>query len=145
MKKIILATLLFGFTMGASAQYTYTLEDALISSITVKEGKNTLLTKHGKGTLEFVKSGERFSNINFKDAQGRSHTLTAVPANTPGLRKPDCTSATQLTCFVSKNKDIAVFICKQDPLAGQPGTLTMTCATSNGADRYSIKNFKLGQ
>ena len=140
MKKIIFATLFIGFAICSKAQ-GYTLENVFVSSITVKEGQNSILTKHGKGTLQFIKAGERISRVVFLDSLGRSHALTAIPANTTGAPKPDCNSALPDACFESANKQYGLCVCKPDKL----GAADMTFMTYTGADRYSIKNFKLGQ
>ena len=143
MKKIIIATLCIVFAVSAKAQlYKYKLEDVIISSITVKEGQNSVLTKHGKGTLQFTKTGDRFSNIVFKDSLGRSHTLSAIPANTAGAPRPECRSSSLNACFASANKDFGVCICKPDSKTDE---YVMTFMTYTGADRYSLKNFKPGQ
>ena len=142
MKKIIIATLFIVFAVSAEAQYRYTLEDVIISSITIKEGQNSVLTKHGKGTLQFTKTGDRFSNIIFKDSLGKSHTLNSIPANTPGAPKPECRSTTLNACFASANKAFGVCVCKPD---GKTDEYVMTFMTYTGADRYSLKNFRLGQ
>ena len=146
MKKIIIAVLFIGFAISAGAQqYKYIIKDVLISSITVKQGQNSLLIKHGKGTLNFTIQGESISNINFKDSLGKTHSLTAMAANTPGAPKPDC-DATSLTGFVSQNKDIAFFVCKKITAGRSPVTsLVITFGTQTGTDRYSIKNLKMGQ
>ncbi|HEX2631066.1 MAG TPA: hypothetical protein VHM26_18760 [Chitinophagaceae bacterium] len=142
MKKIIIATLFVVVGVIAKAQYKYILEDVIISSITVKEGQNSVLTKHGKGTLQFSKTGDRFSNIVFKDSLGKSHALSSIPANTPGAPKPECRSSTLNACFASADKLFGVCICKPD---GKTDEYIMTFMTINGADRYSIKNFRMGQ
>lgn len=138
MKKMLVATLLFAITAGAKAQYRYILEDVIISSITVKEGQNSVLTKHGKGTLTFTKTGDRFSNIIFKDSLGKSHVLNAIPANTPGAPKPECRSSSLNACFASADKYFGVCVCKPD---GKTDEYVMTFMTYTGADRYSLKKF----
>jgi len=77
MKKSILIFALFIFAMvtKTNAQYTVTLEDALISSVKLNEGANTLPVP-GKGTLKVVKHGATFTNVIFTDATGKLTMLS---------------------------------------------------------------------
>ena len=78
----------------------------------LKEGEYSMLIKQGKGTLQFTKSGDRFTNVSFKDSVGVVTRLTPVPAGTQGVPKPECKYPLPDACFGTANKSIGLCICK---------------------------------
>ncbi len=122
MKKVIvsLSVVMFVFAASVSAQIaaptpeasTITLEECLISGITLKEGSNSMLVKTGKGTLTFVKTGDRFSNVVFTDASGKATRLAPASGSTGNLPKTECKYPLPDACFGTADKSIGMCICK---------------------------------
>jgi hypothetical protein len=112
MKKIIVAFSLFVFaiTNNSFAQnggVQVALGDVNFSAGKMKEGVNTV-TKAGQGTLQFVKKGNSFSEVIFKDESGTTTTLIPTPAGTGGT--PNLENKTKSTdaCFGTANKSYGV-------------------------------------
>jgi hypothetical protein len=83
----------------------------------LKEGQNSMLIKEGKGTLQFTKSGDRFSNVSFKDSAGVVTRLVPVPAGTQGAPKPECKYPLPDACFGTADKNIGLCICKPSDIS----------------------------
>ncbi len=84
----------------------------VLDNASLKEGQNTMIIKQGKGTLQFTKSGDRFSNVNFKDSTGVITRLISVPVGTQGAPKPECKYPLPDACFGTADKNIGLCICK---------------------------------
>jgi len=112
MKKIIVAFSLFVFaiTGNSFAQnggVYVAAGDLNFNAGKIKEGVNTL-TKAGQGTLQFVKKGNSFSEVIFKDETGTTTRLIPTPAGTGGA--PNLESKTKSTdaCFGTANKSFGM-------------------------------------
>lgn len=89
----------------------------------LKEGQNTLLTKEGKGTLTFVKRGDSFSDVIYKDSTGSSTRLLPTQGGANGAPKPECKTELPDACFGTADKTIGMCICKPGDISnGRPGT-----------------------
>jgi hypothetical protein len=84
----------------------------ILNATSLKDGPNSMLIKEGKGTLQFTKSGDRFSNMSFKDSAGIVTRLVPVPAGTQGAPKPECKYPLPDACFGTADKNIGLCICK---------------------------------
>ena len=95
--------------------------DVNFSAGKMKEGVNTV-TKVGQGTLTFVKKGETFSEVMFKDAAGVSTRLIPTPAGTGGAPNPECKTKLPDACFSSPDKNIGMCICKPGDISAGGNT-----------------------
>jgi hypothetical protein len=114
MKKvsIILSLFLLAATGSLFAQ-SYKLENVLISSAKLSDGKNTVRLPDGKGSIELVKRGDKFSDVVFTDAAGKSTRLAPAPAGTGGVPKPACKFPLPDACFGTPNAgQMGMCICK---------------------------------
>lgn len=124
MKKLIAACILFIFAMTGkvSAQGQQALQNGvstmILDAASLKEGQNSMLIKQGKGTLQFTKNGNRFSNVSFKDSAGVVTRLVPVPAGTQGAPKPECKFPLPDACFGTADKNIGLCICKPGDISG---------------------------
>ena len=128
MKKIIVAFSLFAFAItGNSFAQTggvrVAVGDLNLSAGKIKEGVNTV-TKAGQGTLTFVKKGDSFSEVIYKDAAGISTRLIPTPAGTGGAPNPECKTKLPDACFGTANKSIGMCICRPGSIPTGVYTLT---------------------
>lgn len=112
MKKIIVAFTLFVFAITANsfAQTGGTRVNEGVLNFNagkMKEGANTL-TKAGEGTLQFVKKGNSFSEMIFKDEAGTTTRLIPTPAGTGGAPNLENKTKSPDTCFGTANKSFGV-------------------------------------
>jgi len=115
MKKIIVAFTLFVFaiTGNSFAQYKGGIHvaggDLDFKAGKMKEGVNTV-TKAGQGTLQFVKKGNSFSEVVFKDEAGNTTKLVPTPAGTGGT--PNLVNKTTApdNCFGTANKSFGLCV-----------------------------------
>lgn len=78
MQKITLMLTLLLIT-GISQLSAQTQDDATeISSLKLTDGENIVLIPGGKGSFEFVKRGDRFSEVVFIDAHGHTIRLASM-------------------------------------------------------------------
>ncbi len=109
MKKIIITFSLFVFAIAGNsfAQFKGGVNvasgDINFSAGKMKEGVNSI-TKTGQGTLQFVKKGNSFSEVIFKDEAGTTTKLIPTPAGTGGTLKPENRNKSPETCFGTANK-----------------------------------------
>jgi len=129
MKKIILVFTLFVFAIaGNSFAQTGGVHvaggDINFTAGKMKEGVNSI-TKAGQGTLQFVKKGNSFSEVIFKDESGATTRLIPTPAGTGGA--PNLENKTKSTdaCFGTANKSFGL------------------CATKSG-NIYTVTFMKAG-
>ena len=128
MKKIIIAFSLFAFAItGNSFAQTGGVRVAVeylnLSAEKIKEGINTV-TKTGQGTLTFIKKGDSFSEVMYKDAAGVSTRLIPTPAGTGGAPNPECKTKLPDACFGTANKSIGMCICRPGKISKGGYTLT---------------------
>jgi len=90
----------------------------ILTSTSLKDGQNSMLIKQGKGTLQFTKSGDRFSNVSFKDSAGVVTRLVPTPAGTQGAPKPECKNPLPDACFGTADKSIGLCMCKPSDISG---------------------------
>jgi hypothetical protein len=108
MKKVIVSVALFVFAFAANvtaqisagkqdpAKLEVTMQDVLISSITLREGSNTIPVPDGRGTIKLVKRGDKFSDVVYTDAAGKAIRLAPNNGATGNLPKTPCKM--QLAC-----------------------------------------------
>jgi hypothetical protein len=116
MKKFIVAITLFVFAIAgnifAQTGGTRVNEGVLnFNAGKMKEGVNTI-TKAGQGTLQFVKKGESFSEVIFKDEAGCTTRLVPTPAGTGGTPNLENKSTLPDTCFGTANKSVGMCVTK---------------------------------
>ena len=137
MKKIMLgfAVILFATTTRLAAQNTVgttpeTGKDKNNKEIQIESfswgatsatGAQTVVVPGGKGTLKFEKNGDRFTNVMYFDAAGKSYRLQTTPAGTGGAPNPSCKFPLPDACFGTADKNIGMCICKPTDLAGNTG------------------------
>jgi hypothetical protein len=116
MKKIILVFTVFVFAItGNIFAQTGGMHvaggDLNFNAGKIKEGVNTL-TKEGQGTLQFVKKGNSFSEVTFKDEGGNTTRLIPTPAGTGGA--PNLVNKTKSPdiCFGTANKAVGLCVTK---------------------------------
>lgn len=118
MKKVslILSLFLFVATSSLYAQ-AYKLHNVMVSSLKLSDGKNTVRLPDGNGSLELVKRGDRFSDVVFTDAAGKTTRLAPIPAGTGQLPKPACKFPIPDACFGIPNaNEIGMCICRPTDL-----------------------------
>jgi hypothetical protein len=101
------------------------LENVLISSVKPKEGTNTVQVPGGRGTIKFAKRGEKFSDVVFTDAAGKTTKLNPVPAGTNGAPNPGCKFPIPDACFGTADKNIGMCMCKPTDLTTGGGEVTI--------------------
>lgn len=118
MKKVSLILALFLFAAVSSLYAQVTMSDVLVSSIKMRDGKNTVRLPDGQGSLELVKRGDRFSNVVFTDAAGKITRLAPKPAGTGQSPKPACKFPIPDACFGTPNaSEIGMCICRPTDLS----------------------------
>ena len=123
MKKLIATCIFFTLILAGkvSAQRTVVQNGSqleILDAASLKEGQNSMLIKEGKGTLQFTKSGDRFTNVSFKDSAGVVIQLTPAAAGTQGAPKPACKYPLPDACFGTADKNIGLCICKPSDISG---------------------------
>ena len=130
MKKVIVILSVFAFVVAGkvSAQISaptpeptkYTLEDCMISGITMKEGVNRIPVPNGRGTLQLMKTGDKFSDVVYTDAAGKTTRLAPNNGSTGNLPKTPCKYKLPDACFGSAGQNAALCICRPAELANGP-------------------------
>jgi len=131
MKKIILASvvlmLTFATTVNAQRSTKGQMEiESWSWGATNASGAQSVQVPGGKGTLKFTKQGEKFTNVVFVDANGKTHRLQPMKPGTNGAPDPGCKYPLPDACFGTADKNIGMCMCKPTDL------------TSNGGGEYSI-------
>lgn len=129
MKKIILASVVFvfAFATNVNAQPNKQMEIASWSwGARSATGAQSVPVPGGKGTLKFTKQGDKFTNVVFIDAAGKTHRLQPMKPGTNGAPDPGCKFPIPDACFGTANKNIGMCMCKPTDL------------TSNAGGEYSI-------
>ncbi|MEO6540003.1 MAG: hypothetical protein ABIN74_03385 [Ferruginibacter sp.] len=114
MKKFIvafIALVVTGHVFAQTGGVTIAVADLNFKAGKMKEGVNTL-TKVGQGTLTFVKKGETFSEVMFKDAAGVFTRLITTPPGTGGAPNPGNKTKSPDTCFGTANKSVGMCVTK---------------------------------
>ena len=131
MKKIILASVVFVFAFATNlhAQRGEKGQIEIVSwslGATRADGAQSVPVPGGKGTVKFDKRGDKFTNVVFIDANGKTHRLQPMQPGTNGAPDPGCKYPIPDACFGTANKNIGMCMCKPTDL------------TSNGGGEYSI-------
>jgi hypothetical protein len=109
-----------------------------LSTGALHDGQNSMLIKQGKGTLQFTKNGDKFSNVIYKDSTGAIIRLIPVPAGTQGAPRPDCKYPLPDACFGTADKSIGLCICKPNNISNGKGPYTFAL---NDGRSYVQGNF----
>jgi hypothetical protein len=109
---------------GSSTALQVTMSDVLISSVKIKEGTNSFPVPDGRGTIKFVKRGDKFIDVVYTDAAGKSTNLTPNRPGTDAVLPPVCKTPLPNACFGSASK-VGMCVCR-------PGDF------SNGNEVYNI-------
>lgn len=138
MKKVMvsLSVTVFAFVANVSSQiaaptpeptaYTYTLEDCIISGITMKEGSNTIPVPKGRGTIQLIKRGDRFSDVVFTDAAGKATRLAPNNGSTNNLPKPNCPYKIPDACFGAPTLNAVMCLCRPTNVASTSDPYTIS-------------------
>jgi len=108
MKKVIgiLSVLVFTCAANISAQIAQPAKateskpmEPFSLNFVMQEGSNTVPLPDGKGTLKFVKRGDKFMDVVFTDASGKATRLAPANGATGNLPKPPCKYKLPDACF----------------------------------------------
>jgi hypothetical protein len=127
MKKVtvVLALFLLACAHNLSAQRT-NAQDVQVAA-KLSDGKNTVRVPDGKGSVQFVKRGDKFSDVVFTDAAGKTTRLAPKQTGTGNLPKPPCKFPLPDACFGTPNSgEIGMCICKPTDLSsGEEYTISL--------------------
>jgi hypothetical protein len=132
MKKIILITVVAAIACCSRVQaqdntHKETIEIASWSLGATPNGPQTVPVPGNKGTLKFNKQGEKFSNVVFVDAAGKTHRLQPASPSTAGGTTTPCKFPIPDACFATANKNIGMCMCKPTDLTTNSGNgITIT-------------------
>lgn len=121
MKKLFTVCGLFLFVMTtkvSAQQFIARLTTTGNQPITVKEGMNIVTIPEGRGVFKFMKRGDSYSSVTYRDPSGSVSTLAATNGGTNGAPTPGCNSPLPDACFGIADKNIGMCICKSTDLAG---------------------------
>lgn len=126
MKKILLAVVVFAFAMVSRTDaQRITLEEVMVSSVKTTDGTNTVRVPNGRGTVKFVKRGDKISDVVFIDAAGKQTRLSPVKPGTNGAPQPSCKFPIPDACFGTADKNIGMCMCKPTDLSSGGGEVTI--------------------
>ncbi len=124
MKKIlfVFTVAIIALTTRVTAQPKDKIEIYSFSwGATNSAGVQTVPVPGGRGTLSFTKQGDRFTNVVFTDAAGKTHRMIPSQPGTNGAPKPSCKYPLPDACFATSDKNIGMCMCKPTDLAGNGG------------------------
>ncbi|AXY78449.1 hypothetical protein D3H65_32650 [Paraflavitalea soli] len=105
-------------TTGSLFAQSVTMSDVMISSVKIKDGKNTIQVPDGKGTIQLVKRGDKFTDVVYTDAAGKESRLSPVRPGTNGAPKPPCKFPIPDACFsIPNNQSVGMCICRPTDLS----------------------------
>jgi hypothetical protein len=95
--------------------------DQISLNFTKVEGPNTVPIPKGRGTIKFVARGDKFSDVVFIDAAGKSSRL--IPGNGPSAGAPNlpCKYPIPDACFGTANKNVGMCMCRPTDLSAGGG------------------------
>lgn len=97
-----------------------------ISSLKLTDGKNTVPVPNDKGSLQFVKRGDGFSDVVYVDGAGKTTRLVAKPASTNGAIPSPCKFPIPDACFgLPNSQEIAMCFCKSTNISSEEYTVTL--------------------
>ena len=95
--------------------------DRISVNHTKTDGTTTVQIPNGRGTLKFVARGDKFSDVIYTDAAGKSNRLTPIPGGTAGAPKTECKYPIPDACFGTADKKIGLCMCRPTNLSAAPG------------------------
>jgi hypothetical protein len=123
MKKISLAIMVLAVALcgriNAQAKdnsHKETIEIVSWSLGATANGPQTVAAPGNKGTLKFNKQGDKFSNVVFVDAAGKTHPLKQSSPGAVGSTKTPCKYPIPNACFATADKNIGMCMCKPTDL-----------------------------
>jgi hypothetical protein len=127
MKKVIVILSVFMLAVagkvsaqiGTTATQTskITLEECLISGVTLREGINRVPVPNGRGTIQITKTGDRFSDAVYTDAAGKATRLAPNNSSTENLPKTPCKNKLPDACFGSASLNAVMCLCRPTNLS----------------------------
>ncbi len=91
--------------------------DYVIWRKTFAIGTQTEPIPGGKGSVKFTRQGDKFNNVIFTDAAGKTHRLLPAKPGTNGAPKPGCAYPLPDACFATADKNIGMCMCKPGDLS----------------------------
>jgi len=121
MKKSIIAFTVFvlavsGNSIAQTGGMHVAAGDLNFSAAKMKEGSNSVIIKEGKGVLQFVKKGDTYAEVIYKNEAGKSTRLSPSSSGVNGTARPLCNTRPAAS-FTNTDKTIGLCICSID----QPG------------------------
>jgi hypothetical protein len=122
MKKVIVVLSLFvcAAATNVSAQSDRPTE-SLSLNFTKVEGPNTVDIPNGRGTIKFIARGDRFSNVEYVDAAGKTTRLTPGISPSAGAPNQPCKYPIPDACFGTANKKVFMCMCRPTDISA-PGS-----------------------
>ena len=146
MKKIFLVCTVFMFALAGSVSAQPNKEITIESfswGATNATGAQTVDVPNRKGKLKFVKNGNKFTNVVFIDAAGKSHRMTPTQSGTNGAPTPSCKYPLPDACFATADKNIGMCMCKPTDLsANSPYTVTLLLPAVQAARQAATRTSK---
>ena len=96
--------------------------ESLSLNHTKVEGTNTVPLQNGRGTLKFVARGDKFSDVIYTDAAGKSTRLIPIPGGSGGAPKTECKYPIPDACFGTADKKIGLCMCRPTNLSAAPSS-----------------------
>lgn len=85
--------------------------------VKLSDGKNTIRIPDDGGTIQFVKRGDKFSEVVYTDAAGKSSRLSPARPGTGVAPTPACKWPIPDACYsIPNNQSIGMCICKATDL-----------------------------
>lgn len=95
--------------------------ESLSLNFTKIEGRNTVELSNGRGIVRFDARGDKFSNVEFIDASGKTTRLVPNAGATAGAPKQDCKYPIPDACFATADKSIGLCMCRPTNLSAGGG------------------------
>ncbi len=104
-------------------------------------GAQTVQVPNGKGMLKFEKSGNKFTNVIFIDAAGKTHRMVPAQPGTNGAPQPSCKYPLPDACFATADKNIGMCMCKPTDLnSNSPYTVTLLLPAVQKVREAAVKH-----
>lgn len=91
--------------------------ESISLNFTKVEGPSTIPLSNGRGSLKLVVRGDRFSDVVYTDAAGKSTRLVPIPGGTAGAPKTECKYPIPDACFGTADKSIGLCMCRPTNLS----------------------------
>ena len=95
--------------------------ESISLNFTKVEGPSTIPVPNGRGTLKLVVRGDKFSDVVYTDAAGKSTRLVPSPGGTAGAPKTECKYPIPDACFGTADKKIGLCMCRPTNLSAGGG------------------------